>query len=68
MNLYKIYADYRVRNDHRYPYFVISPNKKQAKIKFHAKIPWLDIISVTMVEDKDRILEIVLNPDKYQYW
>lgn len=63
-NVYEITADYRPRNPDKPKYYVVAKTKIEAKKKFMAKISWLKIYTVDLL-DETETEAIISHPEKY---
>ena len=62
--LFKITADYRPRNPNKPSYYVVAKDKTEAKKKFMAKISWLNIYTVDLL-DETETEAIISHPEKH---
>lgn len=67
MKLFAITADYR-KEPSQNRYYILAPDKKNARLKFSSKISWLKIFTIEEIANKELQLEILMNPEHYIYW
>lgn len=65
MKLFKIFADYRPKDEVRkHWYYVAAENKPKAKKKFTSMISWLKVYEIEEC-DEQTVQDVLANPDAY---
>ena len=65
MKLFKIFADYRPKNEaHKHWYYVAAENKLEAKKKFMSMISWLNVYEIEEC-DEQTVQNVLADWDAY---